>query len=481
MDTLLATVRQLTEPQRKILGSIGLSLFWVIFLWGFWTKGVYALGFNATAFGLLLFGFLGYFLIPKKLFQKENLLWTIPIFGMLSSFFLYQNYFLIGAHLLVIPVVVTLFFMRALLKPAQWDIGFLRAIVRQCLACIPAVRDVFEMLQKEFSKLSGYKSITGRVVLGLFLLFIVAFGVVIPLLASADETFALFIQDAVDWIIWLYETIPFFWQLVVTLLGTFLILMVLVGWGQKPEKIVHETPKRDPIIAGILLLGVLLLYMLFLGIQYQNFFLGNIMLGFDEIVSSVKSGFWQLVALSMLNIAFVMLFLHKSHAAIDRLVTLFIVSSVLLLLSAAQKMGFYVAFYGFSYEKFYASYTVLFCVFLFLGVLITQSQKKKIDVLRFTLTLFVVMYGAVSVFPAEHFIFYTNKALAQRPSSKVRLYELQMLSSDVLNTVEKHGELLEKDLNYYDAYDQIWKDWHTRRTLRLDERKWYEKTLLHLW
>lgn len=42
------------STKNQILWAASIALFWVIFNWGFWEKGIYSLGFNATVFVFLI-------------------------------------------------------------------------------------------------------------------------------------------------------------------------------------------------------------------------------------------------------------------------------------------------------------------------------------------------------------------------------------------------------------------------------------------
>ncbi|MEY4722896.1 MAG: hypothetical protein RLZZ324_409, partial [Candidatus Parcubacteria bacterium] len=249
-------------------------------------------------------------------------------------------------------------------------------------------------------------------------------------------------------------------------------------------------------IAGIVLGGILALYALFLFIQAKHLWAGALPFDFKDVEASVKSGFWQLFWLSVLNILIFAGTYRKTSQGVQYLLSAFTFASFFLLASAAHRMGLYVTYYGFSYEKFFAAYTVLFCAILLCWLFTRVFAKAHADILRFTATLFLWMFGLVCVFPVEQFVFHANLALARLPQSQIRIYELTMLSPDVLGSVERaqssgalkeSSDILEREKAAWSSYGgqgtpeadhaRGWAAWVTRGKGLIDEKAWYERNL----
>ena len=99
--------------------SAALSLFWVIFLWGWWDKDLYALGINASLFLIaLLFAAVRLGLGEKSFFAKKNLAWIIPFCLIALSYALYDNPFIKMFNMLAIPAF-TLIFLTYSSHPAR--------------------------------------------------------------------------------------------------------------------------------------------------------------------------------------------------------------------------------------------------------------------------------------------------------------------------------------------------------------------------
>ena len=158
----------------------------------------------------------------------------------------------------------------------------------------------------------------------------------------------------------------------------------------------------------------------------------------------------------------------------QKLLGMFTITSLFLLVSAGHRMGLYVVYYGFSYEKFFASYTVLYCAILFLWLIAQLFHHERSNVVKFLVILFLWMFALVSIFPVEQFIFRANLALSKEEGSRIVLSELKMLSPDVLTLVKKHrNQALVKE-----EYD--WGPWIENQEKILSEKEWYERNMMNI-
>src|SRR3989344_5639071 len=117
----------LTKQPPPLLLSLLISLFWVLFLWNFWARGVYALGLNASIFLTLLFILFNNLDKNKKLFSRRNVVWLLPIFLIFLSFAVYENPFIKIINIFVLPVLLAIFINFSLTPDnhkAYWSLNF---------------------------------------------------------------------------------------------------------------------------------------------------------------------------------------------------------------------------------------------------------------------------------------------------------------------------------------------------------------------
>lgn len=466
-----------TNTLRKIslYWSAGLSLYAVIFLWGFWDNGPFALGINATVFVLgLLFACRGLF-PGRALFTKKNLVWTIPFVLIAVSYALYENPFIKMVNFLAIPVLALIFLAYALhprLKTFLWDSAFFAHLAERAGYIIGAVpRAIRQGVDALSPSQSLHKSKFKRIGVGVLLFVIIALTIVLPLLGSANPAFSAFTTSFYAWLGNIIEPELFgrAMMFIVALVG---ILAMLLSW-QKPVKdagLGGDKRQVDPIISGIVLAGVLVIYLLFLSLDLGRLWVSSLPVDFQETEQLVKSGFWQLLALTVLNIVFFFGCYRRTNRIVQRLLIAFTGASFLLLISAAWRMGMYVFFYGASYEKFYAVYTVLFCGIL-LGWLFSRLfAAKDADLIKGAAFLLLWMYALVVIIPTEQIIFTSNVALSQRAGSRIVLSELTMLSPAVLGPVQTMSQSNPETF-------PGWEQWEEQARDTLNKKTWYELNL----
>ena len=454
--------------------SLLLSLFFIIFLWGITSnREIFALGINLALYlaGITLF-FVSVLRKNRK-YEAIDLAWIIPLLILSLSFALYENPFFKPISLLVFPIVLSLFYAYAWVekkKEIDWDHLFVLKIIKHVFSFFLFLKASAQLLLNAiYSKKKTEAGIAKRILIGLSLL-LLALLIVVPLLSSADPVFALKLKPVYDAIIKIVSA-SIVAKIIVFAVLSIGTLTALLAWGR--PHVITNTSKEvnlDIVITSIVLGGIFLVYLLFLWIQIDHLWVGALPFDFKETESLVKSGFWQLLFLSLVNLC-IFFFLYRKLSTIgQKLLGLFSFASILLLVSSAHRMALYVTNYGFSYEKFYASYTVLFCVILFIWLISRLFVNKKSNVVKHLAFQFLWMFALISIFPVELFILKSNMALVEKPGSKIKLFEMTMLSPDVLSQIKKYkteGKLEEDD----------WNPWIEKQEKIIQDKKWYEATL----
>ena len=494
MENIKFTEKFSKELVLKLIFSAVSAIFWVVFLWNFWHKGIYALGFNATVFLFLFLGLFIWVLYKKGHYTTHDLFWIIPIILISLSYSFYDNPFLKITILLVLPAMFTVFYNQAFLsdkKDKLWNFEFILKIIGRFFSFLAKFSQTVTLyLNLIIPAGKTKKRIIVRVIGGVILFLLIALTVFIPLLSSADVVFADKVQVIYDWFLEILS-LPFIYKLLTVIALTVLFFSVLTAWSRRFDyKEKEDADKKiDPIISGIVLGGILCLYLLFLWVQINRLWVGALPFDFKETESLVKSGFWQLFFLSVINILIYFFTYRKTTLLVQRVLMAFTTASLLLLVSAGYRMGLYVTYYGFSYEKFFASYTVIYCAILFVWLISRLFINRRSNVVKFLVVLFLWMYAVASVLPVEQFILRTNVALTSIKESRIRLFELTMLSPDVLSLVKKYEQqgLLKEEAGYLSrekrdkANEEFdWNPWIERQEKTISDKVWYEKNLMNV-
>lgn len=474
----------LSQTRTQVWWGVATALFWVLFLWGFWQKDVYALGINAFVY---LAGTTALFLWTmrqKGIVLKEHLFWIIPLNLIAISFALYDNPFLKTVSVFLYPVLFAVFYNYSFLSEKLkvfWDATFIGKMFVRLFGIFGWMYESFCLHADILNASSEKRSTLKRVLLGLVIFLVIASVIIIPLLSSADLVFAASMRVVTAWLTkFISPTVVYklvFWAFLSV--GT---VAGVLAWSKSfviVEKTVEEK-RIDPLVTGIVLTGILALYFFFLLLQIQQLWIGQLPFTFAQTEQLVKSGFWQLLFLSVINIGIYFLLYRKTIPVVQKILGVFVVSSLLLVFSAAHRVWLYVTNYGLSYEKFFASYTVVFCVILFVWLLTRLCVSRRSDVCKFLVVLFLWMYAGLTIFPVEQFVFRANVALLQKKDSRIRLYELSMLSPDVLTLVKSYqqdGKLIEKNAPTA-PFD--WGKWIRVQDERVKSKAWYEKNLMNI-
>ncbi|MDD4271197.1 MAG: DUF4173 domain-containing protein [Patescibacteria group bacterium] len=473
---------------KRLLLCAGLAIFWVIFIWGFWQKGIYALGINYFIF-LSLFGGLFFGVIYKKVkFSINDLIWLAPIFSIILSFLIYDNPFLKIISLLILPVIFAFFYNYLSLENKEarhWDFYFLFKMIKRFFSFLSKI-GLAAILYIELIIPAGKnkKRIIAKVAAGILLFLIISLTVIIPLLSSADKVFSGKTEFIYSWIN-AHVSLIFIYKIIASIILSVLMFSMLFAWNKKFDYREKEENnyKIDPIISGIVLGGILIIYLLFLWVQVGRLWVGSLPFEFKDTEQFVKSGFWQLFCLSIINIIIYFFTYRKTILIVQRILTVFTFASLLLLISAAHRMQLYVTYYGFSYEKLFASYTVIYCVILFIWLISRLFVKNRSNIFKFVIILFVCMYGLIAIFPVEQFILRANVKLSELNGSRIKLHELTMLSPDVLQLIKRYkAEGLLKDKVYYPgsgAGESDWSAWINKKEKIIADKKWYERNLMN--
>lgn len=288
------------------------------------------------------------------------------------------------------------------------------------------------------------KSALKRAFLGFCLLIPIAI-IVIVLLASADSNFNNLITELFDSIVQLINL-----TLVLKLISIFAIFVLFTSllqtWNNelRNEVVSNDVKYIDNIVSFIVVSGVLVIYLLFLMIQVKYLLIKDLPMELSRVTQIVKSGFWQLFFLSFLNSVLFFVLYKNTNKAVQLLLRVFMLASSLILLSGCWRVALYVYHYGFSYEKFFAAYTALFAILVFLYLVYASFSRQRENIFKVLMLCFLWCYSLVSIMPVEKIIFYSNVRLSKMANSRIDLGELSDLSVDIAQDVKvglKDGSL----------------------------------------
>ena len=479
-----------TFPPKQLISIISLAFLSVFSHWNFWSYDVYAVGFNTSFFWLALILLCAWH--DKHLSWYEARFWLIPIALIIVSFSLYENLWLKTINIIVLPIAISVFFSQNKCGNKGlflWSYSFIFKLCQQ--TCKPLLYILPSALhfQSQIQSTSNIadKQKLKQIVLGVVILIpLAAFALI--LLSSADANFNNMIEGAFQKI-FLYLDIGFIFKAIISILLSILLLAILMAWS-KPWQFSQAEGKSyiNAITTIIIMSGLLFIYILFLILQIEYLFIDSLPIEFNQAEHLVKSGFWQLFFLSFLNIILFTIFYKNTSLFAQYFVSAFIAASGFLLLSAAWRMSLYVFYYGFSHEKFFASYTCLFALGLFIVLMIFSLIKEEKNLLKLILFSALWCYAIACILPIEKIIFHSNSALSTHPDTRINLNHLSALSVDIYNNIYNNIEktdtpYIQKIPHINGFYSQAdtqgfqWSRWLEQQLRNSCQRPWYEKNI----
>jgi hypothetical protein len=196
---------------------------------------------------------------------------------------------------------------------------------------------------------------------------------VVPLLASGDAVFSGLVEDVYGWLgsvdaSWVWRIVRFFALALMCFSALyFLIKSTPPAWNRSAAE--KMTFPATPVVVALVLLDAV--YLIFCAIQFAYLFGGAetaAMLG--GYAEYARSGFFQLVAVAAINICVVLCAAEiktegGGRKAVCVLGMLLIALTLVILVSAARRMGLYISVYGLSYLRaltLFAMFNIAVCL-----------------------------------------------------------------------------------------------------------------------
>ena len=269
--------------------------------------------------------------------------------------------------------------------------------------------------------------------------------VLLPILASADALFAAATRGLTEFIrlhfargLW-----KLFWALVLT---PFLFGLLYCLRRTPAKAKVHTLYTVDSILFTIVLGALDALYLLFLAVQSAGLFGGVEYLAQRGISYAewARSGFFQMVGVTIVNLAAVMAALTFSQRegrtwrALRVLAAALTGESLILLASAAWRMTLYVSAYGLSFKRL-MTYWGMVMTALFLLSALEKIRKPDRSFCRRTLPLALAGWLAINCVPVDYLVAknQVDRCLAGQCETVDLQYLLYDLSYDTLSQLER--------------------------------------------
>ena len=369
------------------------------------TLGISYLIFIVLILALLLLSFWG------SLKKLNNFAWLfiVPVLLLSSTFFIYSNQVLKILNYLIVPIlIIILSSLVANLNKSDWsDIRFIGDIAKRVFVPFRFIHRPFLTLSRMTDQ-SGKDSksrILPKVFIGI-LISIPILAIILWLLSSADIVFKNFFIN-----IPVFKIFKHFLIIILVSVYTICFLWALLKAFDEREKPAGDIKYNkikwklflDPVVLLTILFLINAIYTIFSFIQFTYLFGGSsfILPSSFTYAEYARRGFAELIIVSIINfgiLIFGVTFVKKDSKrifiAIKAFLTLLVVSTFILLVSAFYRMMVYEQAYGFTYLRIFVQAFMIMLFFLFITNII-YIWYQKIPIIKsyfiISLAIYIIM------------------------------------------------------------------------------------------
>lgn len=289
--------------------------------------------------------------------------------------------------------------------------------------------------QREKGKSPLMRHIWLGIVISLPLLFVLT-----CLLMSADAVFRSLFTE-------LFRNIRFprrpFWMCFLLFVGIFgsYSLLAYFADGRIEDK-VTDRKKWEPVVGISFLSVITLLYLIFSVIQISCLFLGGFRLPEGYSYSSyAREGFFQLLAVCLINLAIVLLCLSRfrTHPVLKGVLTVFSCCTFIMIASSAMRMLLYVGMHHLTFLRLLVLWALALITVLLSGCIVT-IYKPHFPLFQFAMVTVTVFYIGFSLARPDYHIIRYNLSHDRYAQSSDEWYWFE-LSSDAIPVMAQEGVL----------------------------------------
>lgn len=179
------------------------------------------------------------------------------------------------------------------------------------------------------------------------------------------------------------------------------------------KKIKEEVKDRrcgEPVLAITVTSLLTVLYLWFSGIQIVGLFLGKLQLPENYTYAMyAREGFFQLLAVSLLNLVIVLVCLgfFRKSTVLKGVLTVMSLCTFVMIASSAMRMLMYIQYYYLTYLRILVLWALALLAVLFVGVVI-NIFKENFPLFRYQMAVVAVMYLALAFARPDYMIAKVN-------------------------------------------------------------------------
>ncbi len=354
--------------------------------------------------------------------KKESGFYMVSMMLLAVSTFCTDDGRIIALNKLGIFLLTISFLLSALYDTGKWNLGkYLGAICQTVFMAIGELPRPFgDASWYVKNKMDRRNSKLVYLLLGLVIALPI-FMVVFALLSSADAVF----RDISNRILENFSLgnvllVLFMWAFM--FLASYCILCYLCRKTINQE--VKDHRKGEPMIAITIATLLTLLYLVFSVIQVVYLFMGRMTLPSGYTYAEyAREGFFQLLAVSILNLIFVLAGLNffKRSKVLKGILTIMSLCTYIMIASSAMRMIIYIRWYYLTFLRIFVLWSLAVLFLIFTGIIIS-ILKESFPLFRYSMVVVTLCYLALSFSHPDYWIAKVNLAGAN-PETRSGFFE----------------------------------------------------------
>ncbi len=310
-----------------------------------------------------------------------------------------------GVFLLMVTMVLSQLF-----ETKEW--GFTKYVLTILQSAFMAVGELFQPVFDAVYYCRNKLGNKGKTILYAALGVVLAvpvFAIVLHLLMSADAVFGNMAEHAISYL----NFDNLFGVLFRVALLFFFVYGVLSYLAKRTIKEENVAMKQGNPVLAIPMAGILTaLYLVFSVVQILGLFLGKMALPEGYTYARyAREGFFQLLAVSILNLILVLagMYFFKKSRALKVLLTLMSGCTFIMIASSAMRMVMYIRQYHLTFLRILVLWGLAVLTVLFIGVMI-QMYREQFSLFRYSMVVVTVFYLVLSFSHPDYLIAKYNVA-----------------------------------------------------------------------
>lgn len=401
---------EVIKMKKAILGSLVLAILHSILFYG------QNLGISVMLFTIPLIFFIVNVLKEKsKIKNTKPLLLSIPIILLSITYFIFNNTFFYFWNMVAIIILFVLMIVLSVFEENKIrDIitRFFRVIgkpfekIEEVIQFI--INYIFDGTEREEEKKNHNKNMK-KVILGIVISLPILV-IIILLLASADTIFAGEVEEITGAIGKIFGAIT-----LKEILARMLLILIITVYSaafinnlieneQEENEIKREDTKIsfDNIIINTILTIVNFVYVVFCYIQIVNLFMGYTNLSETEYANYARQGFFQLMAVSLINLIIILVTTHNQKESTTRqqnytkvMNLLLAVFTLIILISSFMRMYLYEQAFGYTFLRLMV-YIILITEAILMIPTVMHIFDRKVNLIKPYFIIILTMYVLVN-------------------------------------------------------------------------------------